>query len=345
MPRSAARQLRAEVRKAASPLLVLALIVFGLSVWRDLSTTTRHFASQSQGASGTALWLADRTEQRCADVPPDEPHCMLAQRDLVENQPLVANGCHMGRVAASMGHPAAVAQFVARQAISGAGWLLLAFVAMALVVGERSAGTADDAIRRLGRPRFLLVKWSAVVTVTLVLLSIVVVALMALRHSYVETVTAFTGVDAGGAPVGSVDVPPDPSWTSWSTALATILVAVALLSVVAASAVPLAARSRTMAWFGIGSLAVVAVVFAASRATQGAWWAPMTAIDRAAELWDVPPGMRDVRIWDLSSRAPDVDQFGVPRSGSMAAMAGLAALCLACAGALAWDFVRRGPRT
>ena len=65
--------------------------------------------------------------------------------------------------------------------------------------------------------------------------------------------------------------------------------ATAMSAMVAAIAVPVAARARSMHWFGIGALVVVSVVFAVSRVSGGAAWAPMTIIDRALHLGHVPP--------------------------------------------------------
>jgi hypothetical protein len=269
---------------------------------------------------------------------------MLARSDVRDNQPLYTNARTMGRVAAAMDHPAAVAQFVGRQAISGFGWLLVVLVVMFLVAGERTAGTADEAIRRLGRRRYLAVKVASVVVVVLAIVAITTVALVAARSTYIQVVTTFTGVGADGRATGSVPVQPDPTWASWPQAAKNALQAGFIVALVAAVAVPVAARCRTMHGFAIGALAAVSSVFALTKLPVTAV-SPMTIIDRALQLSNVPAGMRDVRIWDQSSRANDPYFLAIGHSGSWLALAALVAVWAALAAVLGQSFVRRGPRT
>jgi hypothetical protein len=315
-------QLRAELRKLISPLLLVVIVVFGLGVWRDLGSTSQHFASQSKVSSGVVLAMQKDLEEVCSGATADARGCELARRDQVANERFIENSRWMGRVGAALGTPAGVVKFVARQLTAGYGWLMIAALAMVSVVGERSSGTSREAVRLLGRRRFVLLKGSVVAFAAIGMGVAVVGSLLMSRSNWFHPVTAYTGMDGDGF-TGSAAVAADPAWTSFGSVAAAVCQAVIVVVLVAFVAAASAALSRSIQWFGLLALAATAAVFGISRFAPGFRGGPMAIIDDAFRMADVPPGMNDVRLWDVSRRAGELDQAVHLHAGSWALVVSL----------------------
>lgn len=228
---------RGELRKVAT-LPILALFVVGLGVlWQDLGRTTAFAASQ------TPIAVAATNEQRaevraaCSAQPASEA-CELARLDGEINRWFAPNGVAAGRIAASLDTFPGLLMFVSRQAATGLGALLLAAFVGLHISGEHANRTLEGSVLRTGRARCwstkvastVLAAWAAIVAATAVL--------FVLRPTFTEPVRVpveASGFDALDGPMRTLA--PDPTWSSWGSALTTLLVA---LGVVAALGVAFA---------------------------------------------------------------------------------------------------------
>lgn len=330
-------QLRGELRKTAAPLLLVVLVIFGVSVWRDLGAASDHFAAQSAVASGQALFFEANAEKECS-ADPESSRCHFAKLDLEGNENYVENGRRMGAIAESFNTPAAVIAFTSRQMTAGFGWLVIAAIAMVLVVGERRSGTSRDTVRLLGRRRFPMAKTVVVATAAITMLLITAGALIAATPTYAHQVEAYTAISQQGELSKPVRVEPDATWSSPKHAVKTFGQAALTIVVVSALAVAGAVWFRSMGWYGLTALAVTAAVFAMTRFTAGSAHAPLGILDRAYGWTDSPPGLNDVRFWDTTGRPANMDTLPIIHGGSVIEACLLAAIVLLIASAALWRF-------
>lgn len=305
------RQVRGELRKLVNPITVGLLLVLIAFFWQDLSRTNSLAAVQPDIAVAGHMSGQEDLAAKCAPgAPYSAQECRLAQENERLNRLFASNSVELGRIGRSFGTLPGLATFVAHQLTTGMGWLFVALLAAMHITREESRGTVGASILRAGRSRYLGAKAVSLVVVAMVALVASTLVLFAIRSTFAVHPTVPTGMrntDTGQIPTGNRALAPDATWSSWGHAGAAVWHALVVLVVVAAVFTVLASRFRRPLPAATAGGGVIALFLGLAEWLHRSSWGPMGGLSRLLGLDHVPFGVMDVRLWDVSTRPPDLN--------------------------------------
>lgn len=305
------RQVRAELRKLCAPSTLVLLVIFAVLVWQDASTTAQFADRQTPVAVAVTLDLQRQLGETCPSGLTSVANgvdCDILRQDVQLNQHFGTNGLALGSVAASLDTFPGLVKFTSHQMVTGLGWLLLALLTALHVTREEYVGSAGHSVLRAGRFRYLIAKVISLLVSAFAIIVVTSTALFALRSTLATEIGAPRASIGPGGAFAQPEVPVTAStdWTAWGAAAGDLLRCLPVFAVIIVAFVGIASllRRTTVA---AGVLVGVAVaMIAASHSSAAARWLPVAKLSQALGLNEVPPGVRDARVWNLAGRAPDI---------------------------------------
>lgn len=303
------RQLRGELRKLAGPGSLVVLAVFVAILWQDASTTIQYAYGQTPVAVAVPLDIQRQLDEQCpAASAAQDDECALLLLDSESNRHFASNGRELGEVAASLDTLPGLLTFVSHQLSTGFGWTVLGLLAALHVTRETATGTARESILRVGRSRYMLGKGISLTVAAGALIVIATACLFLARPTFTREISApVRSAGPGGAlSQPQVALAGDEVWSSWAQSGLTFLRSMILIAAVCALFTAIASLARRPAFAALLMIGIVVGLFVVAQGAGSRGWVPLSELSRLLRLNDVPYGVRDVRLWDISGRSPDI---------------------------------------